>query len=210
MWLLRGVVGRGTDRRLTTPAHARLTRNLPDARHTALEPTGRRSKDFGPGHRLLPPHPQGNTEGLDYLRSRGVTVGEAIDRFRIGYANRTLGLKLPVKQNKTGKQIRTRLHQLGLYRDTGREHFCGCVTFPITTADGTGQIADIYGRKTRDDLRKGTPLHMHLSERAAGRVERGSLPCRQRNHPLRVALRCLDLLECRLSQRDLHVRRRTP
>ena len=35
------------------------------------------------------------TEGLDYLRSRGITVGEAIDRFRIGYANRTLGLKLP-------------------------------------------------------------------------------------------------------------------
>ena len=33
------------------------------------------------------------TEGLDYLRSRGVTVGEAIDRFRIGYANRTLGLE---------------------------------------------------------------------------------------------------------------------
>ena len=38
------------------------------------------------------------TEGLDYLRGRGITVGEAIDRFRIGYANRTLGLKLPVKQ----------------------------------------------------------------------------------------------------------------
>ena len=50
------------------------------------------------------------TEGLDYLRSRGVTVGEAIDRFRIGYANRTLGLKLPVKQIKAGKQIRTRLN----------------------------------------------------------------------------------------------------
>ena len=108
------------------------------------------------------------TEGLDYLRSRGVTVGEAIDRFRIGYANRTLGLKLPVKQNKIGKQIRTRLNQLGLYRDTGREHFCGCVTFPVTTADGTGQIADIYGRKTRDDLRKGTPLHMHLSDERRG------------------------------------------
>ena len=35
------------------------------------------------------------TEGLDYLRSRGVTVGEALDHFRIGYANRTLGLTLP-------------------------------------------------------------------------------------------------------------------
>ena len=35
------------------------------------------------------------TEGLDYLRGRGVTVGEAIDRFRIGYANRTLGYRVP-------------------------------------------------------------------------------------------------------------------
>ena len=33
------------------------------------------------------------TEGLDYLRSRGITVGEAIDHFRIGYGNRTLGLE---------------------------------------------------------------------------------------------------------------------
>lgn len=49
------------------------------------------------------------TDGLDYLRSRGIIVGEAIDRFRIGYANRTLGLKLPVKQVSAGKQIRTRL-----------------------------------------------------------------------------------------------------
>ena len=40
------------------------------------------------------------TEGLDYLRSRGVTVGEAIDRFRIGYANRTLGLKLPSSNSR--------------------------------------------------------------------------------------------------------------
>lgn len=109
------------------------------------------------------------TEGLEYLRSRGVTVGEALDRFRIGYSNRTLGLKLPVKQLKAGKQIRTRLQQLGLYRGTGREHFNGCVTFPITTADGTGQIVDIYGRKTSEHrLRRGTPLDMHLSEQRRG------------------------------------------
>lgn len=48
------------------------------------------------------------TEGLGYLRSRGVTVGEAIGRFRIGYSNRTLGLKLPVKQLKASKQIRAK------------------------------------------------------------------------------------------------------
>ena len=42
------------------------------------------------------------------------------------------------------------------------------MTFPITAADGSGQIVDIYGRKTENDLRKGTPLHMHLSEQRRG------------------------------------------
>ena len=146
------------------------------------------------------------TEGLDYLRSRGVTVGEAIDRFRIGYANRTLGLKLPVKRVKAGKEIRTRLQQLGIYRGTGREHYNGCVTFPIMAADGSGQIVDIYGRKTNDHLRKGTPLHMHLSDQRRGVWNVEAFAGRRRNHPLPVALRRPDVLERRLSQRDLHLR----
>jgi len=36
-------------------------------------------------------------EALEYLRSRGLVHGELIDRFRLGYANRTLGLRLPEK-----------------------------------------------------------------------------------------------------------------
>jgi DNA primase len=108
------------------------------------------------------------TEGLDYLRSRGITVGEAIDRFRIGYVNRTLGLKLPSVQVKAGREIRTRLQQLGILRSSGHEHYRGCVVFPITKADGSGHIVDIYGRKTGDHLRKGTPLHMHLSDERRG------------------------------------------
>ncbi len=107
-------------------------------------------------------------EALDYLRKRGITNGEALDVFRIGYANRTLGLKLPVKQLKAGKQIRTRLQQIGLYRDTGHEHLNGCVVFPITAADGSQRIVDIYGRKTGLLLRSGTPLDMHLSEERRG------------------------------------------
>jgi len=108
------------------------------------------------------------TEGLDYLRSRGITVGEAIDRFRVGYANRTLGLKLPTTDLKAGKEIRARLQQVGLYRKTGREHFNGCVVFPIMAADGSGQIVDVYGRKTSKDLRKGTPLHVFSSNERRG------------------------------------------
>ena len=92
------------------------------------------------------------TEGLDYLRNRGITAGEAIDRFRIGFANKTLGRKLPTKQSKAGREIRARLQQVGFFRDTGHEHFNGCVIFPITAADGSGRIVDIYGRKIRNYL----------------------------------------------------------
>ena len=103
-------------------------------------------------------------EGLDYLRGRGITVGETIDHFRIGYGNRTLGLKLPTMDSKAGRDIRSRLQQVGLVRSSGHEHLNGCIVFPITAADGSGQVVNIYGRKTGDHLRKGTPLHMHLSE----------------------------------------------
>lgn len=53
---------------------------------------------------------------LDYLRGRGITHGQALDQFRIGYANRTLGLKLPGKHLKSGRQIRSRLEALNIFR----------------------------------------------------------------------------------------------
>ena len=109
-----------------------------------------------------------STEALDYLQARGITASEAIDAFRIGYANRALGLTLPIKQIKAGKQIRTRLQQLGVLRSSGHEHFNGSVVFPITAADGSGRVVDIYGRKTGRALRPGTPLLMHLNEDRRG------------------------------------------
>lgn len=52
-------------------------------------------------------------EALAYLESRGIRSDEAIARFRLGFANRTLGLRLPEKNRKAGAEIRTRLQQLG-------------------------------------------------------------------------------------------------
>src|SRR5262249_39677341 len=102
-------------------------------------------------------------DALDYLRRRGMTNGQAVDQFRIGYADRTLGLKLPKKDSKSGQAIRERLQEIGLFRATGHEHYSGCVVFPITAPDGSRRIVDVYGRKTSGlRLRKGTPLDMHL------------------------------------------------
>jgi len=60
-------------------------------------------------------------EALAYLERRGVADREAIERHRLGFANRTLGYRLPVKQLKAGAELRGRLQQIGLLRESGHE-----------------------------------------------------------------------------------------
>jgi DNA primase len=91
---------------------------------------------------------KGNPSALDYLKSRGIGSEEALKTFKIGFADRTLGLTLPHKNRKDGAEIRTRLQKLGLYRETGREHFNGCLVFPI--CDENGLVQEIYGRKANE------------------------------------------------------------
>ncbi len=99
-------------------------------------------------------------EALAYLAARGLDHPELVAQFRLGYANRTLGLRLPDKRRKEGAELRTRLETLGLYRASGHEHFNGSLVVPVL--DAQGQVTEIYGRKLRDDLRPGTPLHLYL------------------------------------------------
>jgi DNA primase catalytic core len=42
-------------------------------------------------------------EALAYLEKRGLQSSEMIERFRLGYANRTLGYRLPAKGRQAGK-----------------------------------------------------------------------------------------------------------
>ena len=95
---------------------------------------------------------------LDYLRRRGIE--SAIEPFGLGFADRTLGLRLPMKNRNEGEALRTRLQKLGLLRESGHEHFNGCVVFPIQNAHN--QVTEIYGRKINDNLREGTAYHLYL------------------------------------------------
>lgn len=116
-------------------------------------------------HRCLKTTP----DALDYLTRRGISNGQVIDHFRIGFSDRSLGLKLPSKESKAGAALRTRLQALGLFRASGHEHLRGSLTFPIPAADGSGCVTDIYGRKILDGhLRKGTALHTHLNDHRRG------------------------------------------
>jgi len=100
-----------------------------------------------------------NPSAVDYLKKRGLWNEEALKRFKIGFADRTLGLTLPHKNRKDGSEIRTRLQKLGLYRDTGREHFNGCLVFPI--CDENGLVQEIYGRKA-NEKQKNKIYHLYL------------------------------------------------
>ena len=99
-------------------------------------------------------------EALAYLEKRGIQSSEAIERFKLGYANRTLGLRLPDKRRKAGADIRARLEKLGLMRASGHEHFAGSLVIPILDEDGN--VVEVYGRKINDKLRDGTAYHLYL------------------------------------------------
>ena len=101
-----------------------------------------------------------NPAALDYLKSRGIVSEEALKTFKIGFADRTLGLILPHKNRKDGAEIRTRLQKLGLYRETGREHFNGCLVFPIF--DENGLVQEVYGRKA-NEKQANKIYHLYLS-----------------------------------------------
>jgi DNA primase catalytic core len=99
-------------------------------------------------------------EALRYLESRGLQHPEMLERFQIGFANRTLGYRLPDKNRKEGAELRGRLQRLGILRESGHEHFMGSVVFPILSLDGG--VLGMYGRKITAGLRTGTPLHTYL------------------------------------------------
>ncbi|MBF0548609.1 MAG: toprim domain-containing protein [Candidatus Riflebacteria bacterium] len=99
-------------------------------------------------------------EALSYLEKRELKNDEMMDHFKVGYANRTLGFRLPDKNRQTGAAVREKLAKLGILRDTGHEHFNGALVFPIF--DENNQVTEIYGRKILDHLRTGTVYHLYL------------------------------------------------
>ena len=101
-----------------------------------------------------------NSEVQNYLKQRGLDSVALIDHFKLGYANRTLGLHLPHKNRKAGKQMRELLQETGLLRTSGHEHFNGSLVIPVINDN---KIMEVYGRKLLGGrLRKGTPQHLYL------------------------------------------------
>jgi DNA primase len=123
--------------------------------------------------RLLAPE---NQAARDYLASRGLDDPALWQRYQIGFADRTLGLRIPEKNRKQGAEIRTRLETLGVYRKTGREHLNGCITIPIRDAEG--DIVQLYGRRIEAKAPK-EMRHLYLARPLAGIFNFDSLKSRE-------------------------------
>jgi DNA primase catalytic core len=102
----------------------------------------------------------GSPEAFEYLKRRGIGAEDAIKTFKLGFANRTLGYRLPASTRVDGAALRGQLQRLGLYRGSGHEHFSGSLVIPIMAP--SGEVTEVYGRKLNDNLRAGTPKHLYL------------------------------------------------
>ena len=77
-----------------------------------------------------------NPAALAYLKKRGIGA-EAVAAFKLGFVDRTLGLRLPQKNRAEGAALRERLQRLGLMRDSGHEHLRGRIVFPVVAESGS-------------------------------------------------------------------------
>ena len=122
-----------------------------------------------------------NQAARDYLVSRGLDDPALWTRFGIGCADRTLGLRIPLKNRNQGAQLRERLQSVGVYRDTGREHLNGCLTIPIRECGPhgrEGRIVQLYGRRIDPKAPK-EMRHLYLARPLAGIFNPAALTCRE-------------------------------
>src|SRR5579863_7199470 len=95
-----------------------------------------------------------------YLEHRGLHSSEMVKHFKLGYSNRTLGYRIPLRDRKAGAEMRGRLEKLGIYRKTGHEHFSGCLVIPIR--DEAKSVVGVYGRRVILHLKSEITRHLYL------------------------------------------------
>ena len=104
------------------------------------------------------------SRGMKYLQERKIFDPLAVNTFKLGLADRTLGYRVP-EQTAHGIKLKAHLQKIGIMRDSGHEHFTGCVVFPILNDDG--EVVEIYGRRTSFPSRE-APKHLYLPGPHAG------------------------------------------
>jgi len=91
-------------------------------------------------HRVFRERP----EGQDYLQSRGLADAEMLSAFEVGYVDGSLRATFDAEGD-----VARALEAAGVVNARGREHFLGCVVFPLTLPD-LG-VVGFYGRHVERD-----------------------------------------------------------
>ena len=91
--------------------------------------------------------------GIEDRRSRSSASSWALPTGRSGCGCRR-------KHARRAPRSADGCRRLGLWRESGHEHFNGSIVIPVIAP--TGEVTEVYGRKINDDLRPGTPLHLYL------------------------------------------------
>ena len=97
---------------------------------------------------------------LDYLKKRGIYDEDLIKNFKIGFADRSLGLRLPSSSRVAGKKLRSNLVDIGIYRPTGHAHLNGCVVVPVLNDD---RGINVYGRRIETRGSKVKTFHLNTN-----------------------------------------------
>lgn len=95
-----------------------------------------------------------NAPAMRFIQRLGPRAAEAIEHFGLGFADRTLGLRLPQANRREGRILRSRLCRIGILRPNGREHLNGCVVLPIAGAHG-GVVA-LHGCRIGRERQRGS------------------------------------------------------
>ena len=147
---------------------------------------------------LLPPDVERCAGGAAVSHQARPSIREIIDRFKLGYANRSLCLHLPASNRAAGDAQRTRLKELGILRNQKPGTSTSMVRWLSRCSIWTAKWWRCTGGRSRRTCAQArrTPVS---SRRAPGRVERRSPHRIEGHHPVRGADRRLDVLGCGLS-----------
>jgi DNA primase len=107
-----------------------------------------------------------------FLQDRGLRHPGLARHFKLGAADKTIGLHIPLPNRLLGRQVRDRLRALGIFRsDTGHEQLNGCLVVPLFDTDG--KIVNLYGRRV-DRSRRDSGGHNWTDDTRRGLLNPGA------------------------------------
>lgn len=94
-----------------------------------------------------------------FLADRNILDDKLIQRFELGFSDRTLGLQLDRLPSWQSASTRGALQRVGVLKPSGHEFFRGSLIFPFF--DERGHIVGAYGRRITPKLKAYSVYHVH-------------------------------------------------